>query len=67
MKTQLCLGLIVLWILVQNLPLTKQDHDLLFKGGHVIDGKKKINGVRDVAILGGRITAVAADIEPALY
>src|SRR5690349_5906660 len=38
------------------------DYDLLIKGGHVIDGKNKISAVRDVAIQGGKIAAVAANI-----
>src|SRR5579862_5295150 len=64
MKTQFCRGLVALWILPQSLPIFAQDYDLLLKGGHVIDGKNKIDGVRDVAIRGGRIAAVAADIAP---
>jgi dihydroorotase len=39
-----------------------QDYDLLLKGGHVIDGKNKISGVRDVAIKDGHIVEVAASI-----
>jgi dihydroorotase len=41
------------------------DYDLLLKGGRVIDGKNKINAVRDVAIAGGKIAAVAANIPAA--
>ena len=41
-----------------------QDYDLLLKGGTVIDGKNKINAVRDVAIKGGKIAEVAANIAP---
>lgn len=41
-----------------------QEYDLLLRGGHVIDGKNRINAVRDVAIAGGRIAAVAANIDP---
>jgi dihydroorotase len=41
-----------------------QDYDLLLKGGHLIDGKNKINAVRDVAIKDGRIAEVAAAIDP---
>jgi dihydroorotase len=41
-----------------------QDYDLLLKGGHVIDGKNKISAIRDVAIKGGRIAEVAANIAP---
>src|SRR5438132_3603999 len=41
------------------------DYDLLLQGGHVIDGKNKINAVRDVAIKDGKIAEVAAKIDPA--
>jgi dihydroorotase len=37
-------------------------YDLLLKGGHVIDPKNHVNGVRDVAIAQGKIAAVAANI-----
>ncbi|MDX1979642.1 MAG: hypothetical protein SFV51_05180 [Bryobacteraceae bacterium] len=37
-------------------------YDLVLKGGHVIDPRNRINGVMDVAIAGGRIARVAADI-----
>ena len=40
-------------------------YDLLLKGGHVIDAKNNISAVRDVAISGGRIAAVAANIPAA--
>jgi dihydroorotase len=39
-------------------------YDLLLKGGHVIDGKNKVSAVRDVAIAGGKIAEVAANIPP---
>src|SRR5437667_5938202 len=42
-----------------------QDYDLLLKGGHVVDGKNKINAVRDVAIKDGKIAEVAARVDPA--
>lgn len=42
--------------------LAQSSYDLLLKGGHVIDGKNKISAVMDVAIAGGKIAAVAADI-----
>lgn len=44
---------------------TQQKYDLLLKGGHVIDPKNKINAVRDIAIVGGKIAAVAPRIDPA--
>jgi dihydroorotase len=40
-------------------------YDLLLRGGHVIDARNKISGVRDVAISEGRIAAVAANLNPA--
>ena len=40
------------------------DYDLLIKGGHVIDGRNRLNAVRDVAIKGGKIAAVDANIAP---
>ena len=45
--------------------LAQTDYDLLLKGGHLIDGKNKISGVRDIAIKDGRVAAVAASIDPA--
>ncbi len=39
-------------------------YDLLLRGGHVIDARNGINGVRDVAIAGGKIAAVEASIDP---
>lgn len=38
-------------------------YDLVIKGGHVIDPASKINAMRDVAIAGGKIAAVAASID----
>src|SRR5438309_6659938 len=40
-------------------------YDLLLRGGHVIDPKNGISAVRDVAIAGGKIAAVAPRIDPA--
>jgi dihydroorotase len=41
-----------------------QEYDLILKGGHVIDPKNKISGRRDVAVKGGKIAAVEANIGP---
>jgi len=43
----------------------QQKYDLLLKGGHVIDARNNISAVRDVAIAGGKVAAVAANISPA--
>ncbi|MEP7251916.1 MAG: amidohydrolase/deacetylase family metallohydrolase [Ginsengibacter sp.] len=42
--------------------ISAQQIDLLLKGGHVIDPKNKIDGQMDVAITGGKISAVAKSI-----
>src|SRR5436190_20548614 len=39
-----------------------QPYALLIKGGHVIDAKNGLDAVRDVAIVDGKIAAVAADL-----
>ena len=39
-------------------------YDLILKGGHVIDPKNGVDAVRDVAISGGKIAAVQANLEP---
>jgi dihydroorotase len=43
-----------------------QTYTILIKNGHVIDAKNKINGVMDVAIVDGKVAAIAKDIDPAL-
>jgi dihydroorotase len=40
-------------------------YDLVIAGGHVIDSRNGIDGVRDVAIAGGVIAAVAPRLDPA--
>ncbi len=39
-----------------------QSYDLLLKGGHVMDPANDVDGVRDVAIQGNRVAAVAESI-----
>jgi dihydroorotase len=46
-------------------PAGTPKYDLLLRGGHVVDARNHISAVRDVAIAGGKIAAVAADINPA--
>ena len=45
-------------------PAAAPKYDLLLRGGHVIDARNKISAVRDVAIAGGKIAAVADESEP---
>ena len=42
--------------------LLAADYDLIVRGGRVIDPSLRINAIRDVAITGDRIAAIAADI-----
>lgn len=51
-------------VLFATVALAQPKYDLLLKGGHVIDPKNRVDAVRDVAIAGGRIAAVAAQIAP---
>lgn len=45
---------------------SEPQYDLLLKNGHTIDPLNAIDGKMDVAIAGGKIAAVAPDINPAL-
>src|SRR5215204_3664682 len=56
----------LLYFLTSAVALFGADYDLLLRGGHVLDGKNKLNAVRDVAIKDGKIAAVAEKIDPAL-
>ena len=49
-------------LLAADSELLAADYDLIVKGGRVIDPSLRVNAIRDVAITGGRIAAVAADI-----
>ena len=42
--------------------LRAADHDLIVRGGRVIDPSLRVDAVRDVAITGGRIAAIEAEI-----
>jgi len=44
---------------------TETKYDLLLRGGHVIDPRNGISAVRDVAVVDGKIAAVAPRIDPA--
>ena len=39
-----------------------QKYDLLLKGGHVVDPTQNLDGILDVAVSNGRISAIEADI-----
>jgi dihydroorotase len=42
--------------------LAQPAYDVLLKGGHVVDPKNRIDAVMDVAVAGGKIARVAAEI-----
>jgi dihydroorotase len=48
--------------LSQTLSAKAVKYDLILKGGRVVDPSRKLNAIRDVAISGGRIAAIGADI-----
>ena len=56
---------LLLVLLLTCAALGQEKYDLLLKGGHVIDPKNRVNGVRDVAIKDHKIAAVAANIPAA--
>jgi dihydroorotase len=60
------LALAASFLLVAGGAMAETKYDLLLQGGHVIDAKSGTSAVRDVAIAGGKIAAVAAKIDPAL-
>jgi len=43
----------------------QEKYDLLLRGGHLIDPKNRISAVRDLAIVDGKVAAVAERIDPA--
>lgn len=57
-------NLLPLFFLQVVLPLVAQPYDLILQGGHVIDPRNAVDGVRDVAVAGGKIVAVAAGLAP---
>jgi dihydroorotase len=52
-------------LLIIAVAANAQTYDLLLKGGHVIDPKNGISQVMDVAVSGGKIARVAANIPAA--
>ena len=56
------LGAVGAGTLARGSELLAADYDLIVKGGRVIDPSLRVNAIRDVAITGGRIAAVEANI-----
>jgi len=58
-------AILLMFMFATLLGFGQTQYDLLLQGGHVIDPKNNISAVRDVAILNGRIAAVAEHLDPA--
>src|SRR2546422_2591932 len=58
-------GPLLLLLVFAGSARAQSKYDLLLRGGHVIDPKNGISAVRDLAIAGGRVAAVAPRIDPA--
>jgi len=52
------------WLLLPGMAAAQVKYDLLLRGGHLIDPKSKINSVRDLAIMDGKVAAVTEKIDP---
>jgi dihydroorotase len=57
--------LLLLVLLPSGAAAAEPSYDLLIKGGHVIDARNGVDGELDLAIAGGKVAAVAADIPAA--
>jgi dihydroorotase len=64
MKTRILIAVAALSLAAGG-AMAETKYDLLLQGGHVIDAKSGTSAVRDVAIAGGKIAAVAERIDPA--
>lgn len=65
MATQRFNGVVLTIVLLVSLASeAKGQYDLLLKGGHVIDPRNGIDALLDVAVAGGKIAAVQAQIDP---
>ena len=51
-------------LFLMSMQYVEAQHDMLLKGGHLIDPKNEIDGPMDIAITDGKIAAVASNISP---
>jgi dihydroorotase len=56
------LSIILLFVLASVWSAMSQQYDIVIKGGHVIDPKNNIDGVKDIAIADGKIARVSENI-----
>ena len=59
------IAVVLFCFLLPGMAVAQVKYDLLLRRGHLIDPKNKINAVRDLAILDGKVAAVAERIDPA--
>jgi dihydroorotase len=64
MKIPRLVGLLLSGLGFAGSAQAQQKYDLLLQGGHVIDPKNGVDAVRDLAISGGKIAAIAPRIDP---
>jgi dihydroorotase len=64
LRVFLCISACALLIASSVLHSQTQKIDLLIRNGHVIDARNSIDSVMDVAVAGGKIARVAANIDP---
>jgi dihydroorotase len=60
-----CLTAILAALAVVSPSGAEPRYDLLLRGGHAIDARNRVSGIRDVAIRSGAIAAIAPRIDPA--
>ena len=56
---------VVVCFFLPGIATAQVKYDLLLRGGRLIDPKNKMNAVRDLAIVDGKVAAVAEKIDPA--
>ena len=64
LSTALVASLVVAFTSAPGARQATPKYDLVIAGGHVIDARNRIDGIRDVAIAGGVIAAVAPRLDP---
>jgi dihydroorotase len=63
--TRIPFAFAAVWLAATTPTAQSPQYDLLIRGGHVIDARNGIDGVRDIAVRGDAIAAVAERIDPA--
>jgi dihydroorotase len=64
LSTALVASVVVAFTSAPGARQSTKKYDLVIAGGHVIDARNRIDGIRDIAIAGGVIAAVAPRLDP---